>query len=205
MITQLKYTCIRCLKDDRTDDGQVMTIDQCLSCSRYEPIIGATYDILNEVGANLSNIQDDCQAGFMNMEEAINFMRVEQMHEKKKTYKLNHTTTSVKNQNERKFSDDWGDSGTVMSWMLTPVEQQKPQINWRADINAEDKSPKKLDSYQAGPGQTADDPGSTLKPGKSEDAMNKNLQTMNALLELEKKHKKEKKENIGSALKDGNS
>lgn len=35
-----KYTCIRCLKDDRTDDGQVMTIDQCLSCTRYEPIIG---------------------------------------------------------------------------------------------------------------------------------------------------------------------
>lgn len=190
-----KYACVRCLKDDRTDDGQVMTIDQCLSCSRYEPIIGQTYDFMNEVGANLANIEDDCQAGFMNMEEAINFMRVEQMHDKKKAYKLNYHTVDKKNPNERKFKDDWGDEGTVMSWMLTPVEQQKPQVNWRPDINSEDKSPKKLDSYQAGPGQTADDPGSTLKPGKSQKAMQQNLDNMNALLEVEKQHKENQKNN----------
>lgn len=154
-----------------------------------------TYDILNEVGANLSNIQDDCQAGFMNMEEMINFLRVEKMHDKKKTYKLNHTTTDKKNENERKFKDDWGDNGIVMSWALTPVEQQKPQVNWRPDINSADESPKKLDSYQAGPGQTADDPGSTLKPGKSNEAMRKNLEVMNVLLEVEKKHKKNQSKN----------
>ena len=82
-----------------------------------------------------------------------------------------------------------------MSWMLTPVEQQKPQVNWRPDINSEDKSPKKLDSYQAGPGQTADDPGSTLKPGKSQKAMQQNLDNMNALLEVEKQHKENQKNN----------
>ena len=45
-ITKLKYSCIRCLKDDRIGDGQVMQIDQCLSCSRYEPIVGRFFIIL---------------------------------------------------------------------------------------------------------------------------------------------------------------
>ena len=35
-----KYGAIKCLRDDRIGDGQVMQLDQCLSCSRYEPIIG---------------------------------------------------------------------------------------------------------------------------------------------------------------------
>ena len=35
-----KYKCIRCMRDDRVNDGQVMQIDQCLSCTRYEPIFG---------------------------------------------------------------------------------------------------------------------------------------------------------------------
>ena len=39
-ITKLKYKCIRCMRDDRVNDGQVMQIDQCLSCTRYEPIFG---------------------------------------------------------------------------------------------------------------------------------------------------------------------
>lgn len=182
-----KYCCIRCLKDDRTDDGQIMTIDQCLSCSRFEPIIGQTYDILNEVGANLSNIEDDCQGGFMSMDDMITFLRVEKMHDKKKTYKLNYQTTDKKNPNERKFKDDW-EEGSVMDWKLTPVEQQKPQINWRPDINHEDKTPKKLDSYQAGPGQNSDEPGSTLKPGKDGDMVQKQLQQMNYLLEIKRRH-----------------
>ena len=128
-----------------------MTIDQCLSCSRYEPIIGQTYDILNEVGANLANIEDDMQAGYMNMQDTLDFMRVEKMHQKKKAYKLNYQFTQTQNLNEYKFKDIW-DDGVKMDWKLTPVEQQKPQINWRADVNSEDKSPAKLDSYQSGPG-----------------------------------------------------
>ncbi len=35
-----KYRAIRCLKDDRIEEGQLMQIDQCLYCTRYEPIIG---------------------------------------------------------------------------------------------------------------------------------------------------------------------
>lgn len=35
-----KYACIRCLCDDRISDGQSVQIDQCLYCTRYEPVIG---------------------------------------------------------------------------------------------------------------------------------------------------------------------
>ena len=35
-----KYSCIRCLADDRISDGQLVSIDQCLCCTRFEPIYG---------------------------------------------------------------------------------------------------------------------------------------------------------------------
>lgn len=175
-----------------------MTIDQCLSCSRYEPIIGATYDILNDVGANLANIEDDMQAGYMNMQDTLDFLRVEKMHKKKDMFKLNYLNTNTKNMNEYKFKDIW-DDGVKMNWKLTPVEQQKPQINWRADINSEDKSPAKLDSFQSGPGQTGDDAGSTVQAGEAANAMQQHLDDMNKLLELDKKHEENaKKSNQGS-------
>lgn len=40
-----KYKCIRCMKDDRCNDGQLMQLDQCLCCTRYEPIFGQVYEI----------------------------------------------------------------------------------------------------------------------------------------------------------------
>lgn len=35
-----KYKCIRCMQDDRISDGQMIQIDQCLNCTRYEPVFG---------------------------------------------------------------------------------------------------------------------------------------------------------------------
>lgn len=35
-----KYRCIRCLKDDRAGDAANVQLDQCLTCTRYEPIYG---------------------------------------------------------------------------------------------------------------------------------------------------------------------
>ena len=178
-----KYVCIRCLKDNLLEDGQVMQLDQCLSCSRYEPIIGATYDILNEVGANLANIQDDIQAGMMNMEDYINFLRIEQMHDKKLDYQLNYKTTSTRDQNERPFKDQW-DDGVKMGWKLTPVEQQKPQINWRQDINSDDKSPEKLSSYQLanGPGSSGLTPTVSINPGDYKSSIDGHKQFMDDVL-----------------------
>ena len=74
-ITQLgqsnfnKYKCIRCLHDDRVHDGQLCTIDQCLNCTRYEPILGAVYQILDESGFNGSIILDDMQMSYSNLND----------------------------------------------------------------------------------------------------------------------------------------
>lgn len=169
--------CIRCLRDDRCGDGQVMQIDQCLSCSRYEPIIGQRYDILSEVGANLAAIQDDIQMGYMNMEDYIDWVRIEKMHNNRKDVDLAYQTTKERSKSEQDFADIW-DEGVKMGWKLTPVEQQKAQINWRQDINSQDKSPQKLSSFQQnnGPGATALNPTSTVTPGK-EEVKAKNTQT----------------------------
>lgn len=178
-----KYCCIRCLNDSRTEDGQVMQIDQCLSCSRYEPIIGQTYDILSEVGSNLANVEDDALMGYMNMNDMINFLRVEKMHDKKEDIKLNYKNTRTKNENSVKFKDMW-DEGIRMNWKLTPVESQKAQINWRPDINHEDKSGPKLDSFQQanGPAQTGSDVTCTLQAGNCKEWMNKHYDSMKDLL-----------------------
>ena len=62
-----KYRVIRCLKDDRVEEGCTVTIDQCLSCTRFEPIIGQIYDILDENGMNGSAILDDMQMSYMDL------------------------------------------------------------------------------------------------------------------------------------------
>lgn len=71
-----KYKTIRCLKDDRGDDGCSMTIDQCLSCTRYEPIIGQIYDILDSTGINGAYVTDDEQMSYGN---AIDFNDITQV------------------------------------------------------------------------------------------------------------------------------
>lgn len=35
-----KYKCIRCMHDDRISDGELVQIDQCMNCTRYEPVYG---------------------------------------------------------------------------------------------------------------------------------------------------------------------
>lgn len=67
-----KYKTIRCLKDDRVEEGCTVTIDQCLSCTRFEPIIGQIYDILDENGMNGSAILDDMQMAYMDLETMQN-------------------------------------------------------------------------------------------------------------------------------------
>ena len=63
-----KYKCIRCLHDDRVHDGELVTIDQCLNCTRFEPILGQVYKILDDSGLNGSIILDDMQMSYTNLE-----------------------------------------------------------------------------------------------------------------------------------------
>lgn len=179
----MKYTCIRCLKDDLLNDGKVVQIDQCLSCSRYEPVIGQTYDLVNEVGANFSSILDDMQAGMMNMQDYLDFVRIERMHKQKEDFQMNYKTVRTRNINETDFDDVW-DEGVRMDWKYTPVEQQKAQVNWRQDINSADKSPEKLDSCQSsnGPGASGNTPGITLIGGNYKDYISRHKQYMDDVL-----------------------
>ena len=63
-----KYKCIRCLHDDRIHDGQLVTIDQCLNCTRFEPILGQVYKILDDSGLNGSIILDDMQMSYTDLQ-----------------------------------------------------------------------------------------------------------------------------------------
>ena len=63
-----KYKCIRCLHDDRIHDGELVTIDQCLNCTRFEPILGQIYSILDDSGLNGSIVLDDMQMSYTDLE-----------------------------------------------------------------------------------------------------------------------------------------
>lgn len=74
-----KYKCIRCLHTDRINDGDSLSIDQCLNCSRYEPIMGQVYDILDASGENLSQVLDNIQLSYSDMKSYITSNRIEEM------------------------------------------------------------------------------------------------------------------------------
>ena len=113
-----------------------MTFDQCMNCTRYEPIIGQVYEILNETGLNLSEVLDECQLGYMTTDDYIHFAKPEKLQEDLPiVQKVGYATRQVRDANyaEKDFSEQWpGEAGIVMNWNLVPVEDQKPSINGSA-------------------------------------------------------------------------
>lgn len=93
-----KTKTIRCLSDDMINDCS-MTIDQCLSCTRYEPIIGQIYEILDETGMNGSIMLDDMQAGYMSHEDIINLNKIQKRNSKPKYAKVNEDIAEVPKSN----------------------------------------------------------------------------------------------------------
>ena len=121
-----KYNCIRCLHDDRIRDGQSVTIDQCLNCTRYEPIIGQVYDILDQTGANIANILDDNQMSYSTMEDYVKFTRTEEMPEEEERLLLDGENVTQRDPDEKDFADTW-DEGFKMDWILCP-RGTKPDV-----------------------------------------------------------------------------
>lgn len=134
------------MRDDRVQDGQIVQLDQCLSCTRYEPVYGQVYDIMNSIGSNVAAILDDTQMGYMSLDDYAEFSRIGMMPTKKEdaTFDTSLNQTAPVNID---FKEEWS-NGVKMKWPLTPKENQKAMINWRQDIRKPDKSPKKLPSYQ---------------------------------------------------------
>ena len=145
-----KYKCIRCMRDDRIEDGAQMQLDQCLTCTRYEPVIGQTYEILDtEYRPTLGLVLDDMQMSYTGMSDEIELSRVEEYHEEKKKASVTMDTIKIRNPMDKDFKDIQK-PGYVQNWALTPVESQKPSINWKQDINDTDKPKGHLASFQQG-------------------------------------------------------
>ena len=149
-----KYKCIRCLKDNRVEDAQDVSIDQCLACTRYEPILGAVYEIINDKGANLAQILDDNQMAYGNMREYTDFVNQDSYSQSLSEHKVGAGQQNVTARNPADEQTDFDvlykGKGIKMNWDLVPVEQQKPHIGWRQSINDDGSYMRnhKLGSYQ---------------------------------------------------------
>lgn len=144
-----KYKCIRCLVDNRTGEGQEIQLDQCLTCTRYEPIYGQVYEIMNDLGSNVASILDDNQMAYSNMDKYVEQNRIEQYHNEIEKANIDLATVQLKSEtsyNDREFKQRWG-NGIAMDWKLVPKEQQKPHINWRQSINDDGSNLKRLASF----------------------------------------------------------
>ena len=141
-----KYKTIRCLCDDRISDGQNVQLDQCLYCTRYEPVYGQCYEIMNDLGANVATILDENQMSYTNMDDRIALNRVESFHEEAEHGVFDINTVLTRSPEEVDFSTAWGE-GIKMDWKYVPKEEQKTHINWRQSINDDGSSLKPLDSF----------------------------------------------------------
>lgn len=124
-----KYHTIRCLHHDRIEDGQLVTLDQCLACTRYEPIIGQVYDIIDETGRSLDIILDDNQMSYATMQDYIKFSRAEEYNEPHEKVLFDLKGLDKRNPDDFDFKDIW-DEGFVMDWELVPVEEQTFHVNY---------------------------------------------------------------------------
>lgn len=130
-----KYRSIRQLTDDRITDGLQTQVDQYMTSTRLEPIIGQTYEILNQVGANLSVILDNNQLSYSNMKHYCDLIDIKRYQEPLKLASINEGASLTKSnkQSEQELNNIWPE-GFKMDWKLVPVEEQVPIINWRQSI-----------------------------------------------------------------------
>lgn len=163
-----KYRSIRCMHDDRVRDGGLMSLDQCNHCTRYEPIYGKTYEILNDVGLNLDMLLDECQLGYSTMDEKVRQLRNDEMPVEKPRAKLNTDLNRVRTANDIPMAVTWPE-GMKMNWSPTPVELQKPLVVLEQDINGTKIA--QLASSQIGNTKTS---GSSLKAGNMLSIMKQN-------------------------------
>lgn len=142
-----KYNCIRCLSDDRINDGAVVSLDQCLSCTRYEPILGQVYAILDDAATNVTTVIDDMQMSYMSIEDYNALTQFGEYWQSPKVADLNkHATDKPKAFVEDKWKDTEAEAkakgktkedidskdykqGFSMDWTPVQLETQSPNIN----------------------------------------------------------------------------
>lgn len=128
-----KYRAIRQLTDDRVADGMQTQIDQYMTSTRIEPIIGQVYEILNQVGANLSVLLDNNQLSYSNMKHYCDLIDIKRYQEPLKLANIAEGASLTKSDPHKDLKDEWPE-GFKMDWKPVPVEEQVPIINWRQSI-----------------------------------------------------------------------
>lgn len=124
-----KYKCIRCLNPDRMTDGALMSIDQCLVCTRYEPIIGQVYDILDQEGSNLALAYDDLRLSYQTSDGYKNTSIIEEYADKTKKTSFKPEDASKKDETEKDILDVWSeDKGLEFDWRDVYLEHQFPHV-----------------------------------------------------------------------------
>lgn len=116
-----KYLCIRCLDDNLVNDIPV-SLDQCLNCTRYEPIEGQVYDLpesqyLDPTVLNSSVIIDDSQATRVDTISTLDNIKVD-----KYATQYSKLSQNIKQPDERIKKSD------VINEAETPLSEQKPNI-----------------------------------------------------------------------------
>ena len=190
-----RYKCIRCLKENRVEDGQLMTFDQCMNCTRYEPIIGQVYEILNETGMNLSEVLDECQLGYMTTDDYIHFAKANKLQEDLPiVQKVGYATRQVRAANyaDKDFDEEWTpEMGITMNWNLVSVEDQKPSINGPAEtlssnVGTKTNSGNSMISNQAaGDTSSSNSSNKLLESAKKLDSLTENSFGYNLVLEAD--------------------
>ena len=132
-----KYNCIRCMNDDLINDGALVSIDRCLTCDRYEPILGQVYDILEDGSVDLNAITDSLQSGYMTMEEYIDLVNYQNMHNEQDK----GNTLEAKPQKIDFLNGKWAGKDWHMDWDYTPINTQDPDINWFGNNKSEYSGP----------------------------------------------------------------
>jgi beta-N-acetylglucosaminidase/cell wall-associated NlpC family hydrolase len=136
-----KYNCIRCLHDDLINDAQIVSIDRCLNCSRYEPILGQVYDILeDDYSLSMAPILDNMQAARMTPQQYAEFTRVEEILVDYVISKIDLTKLNLDGKEDKPFIELLEkEIKTVMDWTEVEFDSQKPDVNMyeydRAAIN----------------------------------------------------------------------
>ena len=121
-----KYKCIRCMHDDRIHDGAIVTLDQCLNCTRYEPILGQIYQILDESGFNGSVVLDDMQMSYSNLET---YKRLNTQIDRTQTYNyVEVTKDEVGLKPEKTRIDIWKEANKE-EYLKNKPEQSPDNIN----------------------------------------------------------------------------
>lgn len=138
-----KYNCIRCLKDDRVNDGAVVSLDQCLCCTRYEPVVGQVYAILDEAGSNVVQVMDDMQMAYQSLDQYKELNSIGLMHEDMDYANCKENAS----ESPKPFIENkWKDTKEEIKIKQT----ETPKTNNQYDADQKDKEEKAKDKYVHG-------------------------------------------------------